>query len=64
MSDPVWRQELEYQKAQILARYVECLKALHVDEKEVPTKIILTAGAPMPFKSWNSQSGGNKTGIK
>jgi hypothetical protein len=62
--DPVWRQELEYQKNQILSRYVDCLKELGVEENEIPTKIILTANSPVPFKSWNSQTGGNKTRVK
>jgi hypothetical protein len=36
VADPIWRQELFYQKEIILKRFIECLKKYRWPEKELP----------------------------
>ncbi|MBS1985250.1 MAG: DUF721 domain-containing protein [Bdellovibrionales bacterium] len=53
VADPVWRQELEYQKKDLLATFRKCLAEEKVPESEWPQDCLLAAGATVPFKARN-----------
>jgi len=55
VSDPLWRQELEYQKAEILRRFNEALQKAGIGSHELPTQCSLSARTSMPFKSVNAK---------
>lgn len=49
--DPLWRQELEYQKASILSAYSKKLKEKGFSERELPQRIELLAHASLLYKN-------------
>jgi hypothetical protein len=49
--DPLWRQELEFQKDSILKNYQSQLRKLGIEENEIPNRVYLMAKPTVPFKS-------------
>lgn len=60
--DPMWRQELTYQKEELLKRFRKALDDLGVPASGQPTDILLGA-ASVPFKSGNAKKNWNKKGV-
>jgi hypothetical protein len=62
--DPLWRQELEFQKENILKKYQSCLRSLNAETFMIPAKIVLSSHSSMPFKPRYPQTSWNKSGVK
>ena len=61
--DPLWRQELEFQKDAILKSYQAQLRKLGIEENEIPNRVYLMAKPTVPFKPGNSEPRRNKVGV-
>jgi hypothetical protein len=59
--DPVWRQELEFQKNEILSRYRAALRNEGFSESELPSRCSLGgAVSSLPLKSVDAKKRGSK----
>jgi len=57
VKDPIWRQELEYQKLGILKEYQNSLRVLKVPQIDWPThvELLANAGSLSPRQTFSSQ---------
>jgi hypothetical protein len=62
--DPLWRQELEFQKEEILQRYRDALRRSGCPDAEMPTRCSLGPVASLPFKTINAQKSRGKKRIE
>jgi hypothetical protein len=62
--DPLWRQELEFQKEEILQRYRDALRRIGCPDAEMPTRCSLGPVTSLPLKTVNSQKGRGKKRIE
>ncbi len=49
--DPMWRQELDFQKEQILASFRQALSKLGYPESRMPTRCLLAQGRALPVQT-------------
>lgn len=54
LADPIWKQELLYQKDTLLDLYKIELRKLGIPDSEIPKEISLNPKKSLPFKSRNS----------
>lgn len=64
VSDPIWRQELEYQKDSIVEAYSKTLRTYGFHDSELPNECSLRMKASMPNGSLYAQKARNKERIK
>lgn len=61
--DPTWRQELEFQKSELLEKYIRALKKRSVPADQFPEMISFSVKTTVPVQAGAPQPRGNKIGI-